>query len=77
MLERFCEMQAEDNFLNHGLSISALENVIKLKSCSCVLLVFIKLIEYVNITTPERFCTVYGKCKFLSMGYISAFTQAS
>ena len=33
--------------------------------------------EYLNITTPERFCTMYEKCKFLSMGYISALTQAS
>ena len=31
----------------------------------------------INITTPERFCTMYEKCKFLSMGYISALTQAS
>ena len=33
--------------------------------------------KYVNITTPEQFCTVYEKCKFLSMGYISAMAQAS
>ena len=26
---------------------------------------------------PEPFCTMYEKCKFLSMGYISALTQAS
>ena len=26
---------------------------------------------------PEWFCTMYKKCKFLSMGYISALTQAS
>ena len=26
---------------------------------------------------PERFGTIYEKCKFLSMGYISALTQAS
>ena len=26
---------------------------------------------------PERFCTIYEKYKFLSMGYISALTQAS
>ena len=26
--------------------------------------------EYVNITTPERFCKIYEKCKLLSMGYI-------
>ena len=32
--------------------------------------------EYVNITMPERFCTMYEKCKFLSMGYISALMQA-
>ena len=25
---------------------------------------------------PERFCTMFEKCKFLSMGYISALTQA-
>ena len=27
--------------------------------------------------TSERFCTMYEKCNFLSMGYISALTQAS
>ena len=32
---------------------------------------------YVNIITPEQFCTTYEKCIFLSMGYISALTQAS
>ena len=26
---------------------------------------------------PERFCTMYKKCKFLSMYYISALTHAS
>ena len=26
--------------------------------------------------TPERFCTMYEKCKFLSMGYISAFDKS-
>ena len=26
---------------------------------------------------PERFCTMYEKCKFLSMGYISALTHTS
>ena len=31
----------------------------------------------INIVTLEQFCTVYKKCKFLSMGYISALTQAS
>ena len=41
--------------------------------CSCVLLLFMNRI--CKITTPERFCTVYEKCKFLSMGYISALTQ--
>ena len=25
---------------------------------------------------PKRFCTMYEKCDFLRMGYISAFTQA-
>ena len=43
---------------------------------TCVVLVFINRI-YVNITTPERFCTICEKCKFLSMGYISAMTQVS
>ena len=33
--------------------------------------------DCVNITTPRRFCTTYEKCKFLTMGYISALTQAS
>ena len=36
-----------------------------------------QIIEYVNITTPGCFCTMNKKCKFLSMGYISAMTQAS
>ena len=61
--------------MNHGLYISALEHVMKLKICSCVLLEFINRI--VNITVPERFCTMYEKCKFLSMGYISALTLAN
>ena len=26
---------------------------------------------------PEQFCTMYEKCKVLSMGYLSALTQAS
>ena len=30
-----------------------------------------------NIVTPERFFTMDEKCKFLSMGYITALTQAS
>ena len=34
-------------------------------------------VQYVNIVTHERFCTMYEKCKFLSMGYIAAMTQAS
>ena len=25
---------------------------------------------------PERFCTMYEKCKFRSMGYISAFDKS-
>ena len=29
-----------------------------------------------RITMPERFCTMFEKCKFLSMGYISALTKA-
>ena len=66
MLECFCEMQVKDQFLDSGLCISALEHVMKLIFCSCV-----------NITMPEQFCTMYEKCKFLSMGYISALTQAS
>ena len=33
--------------------------------------------QYVNIVMPERFCTMYEKLKFLSMGYIPALTQAS
>ena len=54
--------------------ISALEHVMKLILCRCVLSVFIKRI---NITKPERFCTMHEKCKFPSMGYISVLTQAS
>ena len=26
---------------------------------------------------PDGFCTMYEKCEFLSMGYISALTQTS
>ena len=42
----FCEMQVKDLFFNHGLYIyiSALEHVMKLILCSCVLLVFINRI---------------------------------
>ena len=52
---------------------SALEHVMQLILCSCFLSVFI---NRVNITKPERFCTMYEKCKFLSMVYISVLTQA-
>ena len=49
------------------------EHVMKLILCSCVLLVFVKRIY---ITKPEQFCTMYMKCKFLSMGYFSALKKA-
>ena len=30
-----------------------------------------------EISVPAVFCTMYKKCEFMSMGYISALTQAS
>ena len=63
------------NLLDHGLYTSVLEHVMKLILCICVLLAF--KIEHVNITMLEQFCTMYEKCKFLSMGYILALTKAS
>ena len=43
MLELFCEMRLKDNFFG-SWTLSALEHVIKLILCSCVLLVFINRI---------------------------------
>ena len=40
-------------------------------------IVLLKSINCFNLVMLERFCTMYEKCKFLSMGYISALTQAS
>ena len=38
------EVRVKDHFLDHGLYISALEHVMKVILCSCVLLVFINRI---------------------------------
>ena len=72
MLER---RRGRINFLDHGLYISALEHIMKLILCSCVLLVSINRICKYYYT--RVICTMYKKCKFLIMGYISALTQAS
>ena len=66
----------KDQFLGHGLYISALEHVMKLILYSCVLLVFINIICKHNYVWAINY-PMYEKCKFLSMGYISAFTHVS
>ena len=66
-------MQVKDQFFGSWalyLSFGTCFEVNIMQLCS------FNILEYVNITMPEGFCTMYKKCKFLSMGYISALTQA-
>ena len=65
-------MQVKDQFVGSWALYLSLQHVMS----SCVHLLFINRI-CLNITMPERFYTMYEKCKFLSMGCISALTKAT
>ena len=68
MLERICEMQINDEFLDNELCL-----YLSFETCYEInimqLYCFSIHIVCVNITAPVQFCTMYEKCKFLSMGY--------
>ena len=62
-------MQLKNQFFGSWALYISFGTCYKVNICSCVLLAFIN--RYINITMLDQFCTMYEKCIFMSMVYIS------